>query len=100
LLEVQLERRSGKVADGRRGQADAEPDRVRSDRSGLFAGEDILFDHSMYTPIAVNDLGDAKVDADRDQGDCLILGQLLLALNSRLFILTIFSAATEGSFAT
>src|SRR5437764_2240395 len=47
------------------------------DGSGHAAGEDILLDDRVDAPVAVNHLGDAEVDADGDQRDCLILRQLL-----------------------
>src|SRR5258705_5169702 len=45
--------------------------------SGLAAGEDILLDDRVNAPISIHHLGDAEVDANRNQGDRLILGQLL-----------------------
>src|ERR1700687_6106084 len=46
-------------------------------RSGLATGEDILLDDRVDAPISVNHLGDAEVDANRNQRDRLIFGQLL-----------------------
>src|SRR4051812_24229162 len=51
--------------------------RTARDRSGHAASEDILLDDRVDAPVAVNHLGDAEVDADGDQRDCLILCQLL-----------------------
>src|SRR6516165_4617564 len=45
--------------------------------SGLAAGEDVLLDDGVNAPVSVNDLGDPEVDADRDQGDGFVFGQLL-----------------------
>jgi hypothetical protein len=45
--------------------------------SHLVASEDVLPDHRVDSPVAVNHLGDAEVDADCNQRDCLILCQLL-----------------------
>src|SRR5947208_1513773 len=45
--------------------------------SGLAAGEDILLDDRVNAPISIHYLGDAEVDANRNQGDRFILGQLL-----------------------
>ena len=45
--------------------------------SGLAAGEDILLDDCVDAPISIHHLGDAEVDANRNQRDRLILGQLL-----------------------
>src|SRR5947208_2202852 len=45
--------------------------------SGLAAGEDVLLDDRVDAPISIHYLGDAEVDADRNQGDRFILSQLL-----------------------
>jgi hypothetical protein len=45
--------------------------------SGLAAGEDILLDDCVDAPISIHHLGDAEVDANGNQRDRLILGQLL-----------------------
>src|SRR5260370_42307204 len=45
--------------------------------SRLAASENVLLDDRVDAPVAVNHLGDAEVDADCDQRDCLILRQLL-----------------------
>ena len=45
--------------------------------SGSGAGEDALPDGGVDAPVAVDNLGDAEVDGDRHQGDCLVLAQPL-----------------------
>src|SRR6266446_10864274 len=45
--------------------------------AGLATSEDVLLDDRVDAPVAVNHLGDAKVDADCNQRDRLILRQLL-----------------------
>src|ERR1700733_15754203 len=61
----------------RRGRAPAGIDRVARSGSGLAASEDILLDDGVNAPIAVDHLGDSEVNANRDQGDGLVFGQLL-----------------------